>query len=262
MEAAMQQLSHDERMRHLQQLAYGAVASDAERAAAAAELEALRRLREVPGSSADAPPAGPRGGDASVPIPPSHAETVPGLHAADVGEASVRRFRWAIAVGTAALFLGVIVGWHLGSRTETLAAPAAAEQSIGLADGLLDMPVADTSVLSLFDRAPVAGDAPDGGAPDDQIAPGAYRLLLTRPDGVTVHAVRIDGGKNVCVTVAMLDGGTASSCTSEGRFPQRGLWVATDVQGIGPLAATLRVDGSASITPPGSAVPAMPIAIG
>jgi hypothetical protein len=259
----MQQLSHDERMRHLQQLAYGAVASDAERAAAAAELEALRRLREVPEASADVPPPGPRDGDASMPVPASQAETVPALHAADTGgEASVRRFRWAIAAGTAALFLGVTVGWQLGSRTETLAGPAAAEQSIGLADGRLDMPVADTSVLSLFDRAPVPADAPNGGPSDDQTAPGAYRLLLTRPDGVAVHAVRIDGGKNVCVTVAMLDGGTASSCTSEGRFPQRGLWVGTDVQGIGPLVATLHVDGSASITPPGSAVPAMPIATG
>lgn len=259
----MHELAHDERMRHLQRLAYGAVASDAERAAAAAELEALRRAREVPEASTDTPPRGPRGGGASTPFPQSHAETVPASHAADAGgEASVRRFRWAIAAGTAALFLGVTVGWQLGSRAETLAAPAAAEQSIGLADSLLDMPVADTSVLSLFDRAPVAGDAPDGGTADDQIAPGAYRLLLTRPDGVTVHAVRIDGGKNVCVTVAMLDGGTASSCTSEGRFPQRGLWVGTDVQGIGPLVATLRVDGSASITPPGSAVPAMPIATG
>lgn len=259
----MQQLSHDERMRHLQQLAYGAVASDAERAAAAAELEALRRLREVPESSADVPSAGPRRGDASSPIPQSRAETVPALHAADAGgEASVRRFRWAIAAGTAALFLGVTVGWQLGSRTETLAAPTAAEQSIGLTDGLLDMPVADTSVLSLFDRAPVAGDAPDGGTPDDQIAPGAYRLLLTRPDGVTVHAARIDGGKNVCVTLAMPQAGTSSSCTGEGRFPQRGLWVEFYVAGAGLLRATLHADGSASITPPGSAVPAMPIATG
>jgi hypothetical protein len=73
----MQQLSHDERMRHLQQLAYGAVASDAERAAAAAELEALRRLREVPEASADVTPPGPRDGDPSMAGPAAPAENQP-----------------------------------------------------------------------------------------------------------------------------------------------------------------------------------------
>jgi hypothetical protein len=259
----MQQLSHDERMRHLQQLAYGAVASDADRAAAAAELEALRREREVPESSEDVPPPGPRDGDASTASRPVTTTNAASLAQDGVDdEASVRRFRWAIAAGTAALFLGVTVGWQLGSRTETLGAPAAAEQSIGLADGRLDVPVADTSVLAVFDRPPTAADAPNVGTPDDRFAPDAFRLLLTRPDGVSVHAARVDGGKNVCVTLAMPQAGTSSSCTSEGRFPESGLWVEFYVEGTGLLRAILHADGSASITPPGSAVPARPIATG
>lgn len=255
----MQQLSHDERMRQLQQLAYGAVASDAERAAAAAELEALRRPREVPEASADVPTPGPMDAGASTAMHPATA-----AHAADTGggEASARRFRWAIAAGTAALFLGVAVGWQLGSRTETLATPATARQSIGLADDRLGVPVADTSVLSLFDRAPVPGDAPNVGAPDERVAPDAYRLLLTRPDGVAVHAARVDGGKNVCVTLAMPQAGTSSSCTSEGRFPESGLWVEFYIEGMGLLRGILHADGSASITAPDATVPVMPIATG
>lgn len=259
----MQQLSHDERMRHLQQLAYGAVASDAERAAAAAELETLRRERDVPEAPADVPPRGPMdGGGSTEPPPATVAHAASHVVESDDGEASARRFRWAIAAGTAALFLGVIVGWQLGSRTETLTAPAAAEQSIGLADGRLDVPVADTSVLAVFDRPPTAADAPNVGTADDRFAPDAFRLLLTRPDGVSVHAARVDGGKNVCVTLAMPQAGTSSSCTSEGRFPESGLWVEFYGQGAGLLRATLHADGSASITLPGSAVPAMPIATG
>jgi hypothetical protein len=251
----MQRLSHDERTRQLQQLAYGAVASDAERAAAAAELEALGREREAPDAPAGVPPGGTMETGASMPLPASHA--------ADTGGAtSARRFRWAIAAGTAALFLGVAVGWQLGSRTDMLAAPAAAEQSIGLADGRLGVPVADTSVLSLFDRPPVPSDAPNVGTPDDRFAPDAYRLLLTRPDGVALHAVRVDGGKNVCVTLAMPQAGTSSSCTSEGRFPDSGLWVEFYIQGMGLVRGILHADGSASISAPDSAVPVDPVAAG
>ena len=39
----MDEVARDDRMRRLQQIAYGAVASDAEREAARSELEALRR---------------------------------------------------------------------------------------------------------------------------------------------------------------------------------------------------------------------------
>src|SRR5918995_942585 len=144
----MQQLSHDERMRHLQQLAYGAVASDAERAAAAAELETLRRERDVPEAPADVPRRGPMEGGGSTGLQPA----------------------------------------------------------------------------------------------------------------TSAHAARVDGGKNVCVTLAMPEAGTSSSCTSEGRFPESGLWVEFYVEGAGLLRAPPHADGSASITLPGSAVPAMPIA--
>jgi len=256
----MQELAHDERMRRLQQLVYGAVASDAERAAAAAELEALRRERQAPAAPADARALTSTEAGASAAGPAPFAPSGP-AQLVDAA-ASARRFRWAIAAGTAALFLGVGVGWQLGSRTAT-PTTVSAEASVGILDGArLSVPVADTAVLAVFDRPATPADAPHGGTSDDRIAPEAFRLLLTRSDGVTVHAARVDGGKNVCVTVGLADGGTASSCSSDGRFPGAGLWVEVYVGGGSLLRGTLHADGTASITPSGYAVEVEPIANG
>ncbi|GAA4374398.1 hypothetical protein [Agromyces bauzanensis] len=54
----MDEPPHDERMRRLQRIAYGALESDAERAAALAELESLRREH----AAMDAPAASVVGG--------------------------------------------------------------------------------------------------------------------------------------------------------------------------------------------------------
>lgn len=254
----MQELAHDERMRRLQRIAYGAVASDAERAAAVAELEELRREGDAPEPAAAIPVDSAA---ATFPQPAPLSAPHPACIVAD--EASARRFRWAVAAGTAALFLGVGVGWQLGARSATPSAPTAAEQSVSSLEGSRPLvPVPDTSVLAVFDREPTAADVPNGGTPDDRIAPDAYRLLLTRSDGVAVHAARVDGGKNVCVTVAMPQAGTASSCTSEGMFPQDGLWVEFYIQGAGLLRGVLHVDGSASITPPDYVAGQQPVVSG
>jgi hypothetical protein len=260
----MPELAHDERVRHLQRLAYGGVASDADRAAAAAELEALRRERDAPAAPPDIPP--PAATDARTTAGPETDAVLnratPHPTIADHA-ASVRRFRWAIAAGTAALFLGLGAGWQLGARSATTSTPAAAEQSVSSLEGAgLMVPVPDTSVLAVFDRAPTPADVPNGGTPDDPIAPDDYRLLLTRPDGIAVHAARVDSDENVCVTVAMPEAGTASSCTTEGMFPQDGLWVEFYVQGAGLLRGVLHVDGSATITPPGYVAGEQPIVTG
>ena len=254
----MPELAHDERMRRLQRIVYGAVASDRERAAAAAELEALRRERDVLEPDA-AIPVDSAATAFPQPGPPSARYAA----AAADDAASARRFRWAIAAGTAALFLGVGVGWQLGARIATPSAPTAAEQSVSSLEGARAMvPVPDTFVLAVFDREPTAADVPNGGTSDDRIAPDAYRLLLTRSDGVAVHAARVEGGKNVCVTVAMPEAGTASSCTTQGMFPQEGLWVEFHVQGVGLLRGVLHVDGSATITPPDYVGGSLPIVNG
>jgi len=254
----MQELAHDERMRRLQRIAYGAVASDAERAAAVAELEELRREGDATEAAAEIPVDSAA---ATFPQPVPRPAPHPARNVDDA--ASARRFRWAIAAGTAALFLGVGVGWQLGARIATPSAPTAAEQSVSSLEGSRPMvPVPDTSVLAVFDREPTAADVPNGGTTDDRIAPDAYRLLLTRSDGVAVHAARVDGGKNVCVTVATPEAGTASSCTSEGMFPQEGLWVEFYVQGAGLLRGVLQVDGSATITPPGYVAGQQPVVTG
>src|SRR5690242_20438595 len=103
-------------MRRLQRTAYGAVASEAERTAALAELEAVRRelaRAAEPAERADA--AGP----ATIgPGPVAHVTTgaVAVAQAASVTPAA-RSLKWAIAVGAATLVVGVAVGWQAGART-------------------------------------------------------------------------------------------------------------------------------------------------
>ena len=114
--------AHDERMRRLQRIAYGAVASGTERAAALAELEALRRVHaasDAEGEPADAPPLTPlHPGSTSVAAAPSIA-SVAGAGAGASRDDAVKPLKWAIAVGTAALLVGVAVGWQVAARMTT-----------------------------------------------------------------------------------------------------------------------------------------------
>lgn len=253
----MDEPAHDDRLRRLQRIAYGAVASDAERAAAVAELDALRR------EAVEADAAAESGADAPVPVPVRERTPTGSMRAASEwiaasDAASVRRFRWAVAAGTAALLVGIAVGWSLGTRTapstpSALATSAAPPESNGFT-----VPIADTAVPRLFDAEPAPSDVPAVASLDPRIAPADYRLLLTRSDGVTLHVARVDG--DVCAVVAIPATSTASgACTHEGMFPEAGLWVEFFVQGdVGLIRGTIQPNGVAELTPAGYVPGPMP----
>ena len=249
----MDEPAHDERMRRLQRIAYGAVASDRERAAALAELEALRRERaasDADGEPADVPPFTlHHPGSTSATTAPTLASAAREERGASRGDA-VRPLKWAIAVGTTALLVGVAVGWQVAARMSTSEPSAAASIATMPAPDGLTVPVDQTSLPRLFEAGPGPADVPQSPPPDTRIAPDDYRLLVTRADGVALHVARQDGGAEVCAVLAIPGGFTMSSCTQDGRFPEGGLWVESFVEGdLGLIRGTIHTNGTAELTP-------------
>ena len=197
----MDQAADDERLRRLQRLAFGAVASDAERAAAIAELELIRLERAAGDAGRGRTDAG---GAPTVPASPdataAGSSSRPGIRAS--GTAATRRSRWALALGAAALIIGVAVAvggqvdWRISDSESSSVAVSAAP---GLdAPGI---PIGDTAVLRLYDAAASPADVLQGSYPRDSIAPTEYRLLLTRPDGVSLYIARLHGDAAICAVV-------------------------------------------------------------
>ncbi len=253
----MDELAHDERMRRLQRIAYGAVASDAERAAAVAKLDGMRREREgdagARAATAAAPPA-----ERAEPAPPTAGRNA---EIADRPPAATR-FTWAIAAGVTALVVGMAVGWQVGLRHHELDGHhllAVDSPDLNLAVGrMLPAPIEAAPAAKVFDRAPDATDVPVGLDREDLLT-DSYRLLSTRSDGVRIYAARTLDSANVCVVIALpsvatpsegvVAGGSASSCTHDGRFPGEGLTIGFSGQGRGAIRATWSIDGSVSVSP-------------
>ncbi|MGW4928923.1 hypothetical protein ACWEOH_07205 [Agromyces sp. NPDC004153] len=143
---------------------------------------------------------------------------------------------WAIAVLMAALVLGAIWGWTVSHSTPPDRDAAA-------------VPIAATAVLSAYDTAPTPADVPRDAYPRDPIAPTEYRLLRTRPDGVSLYVARLHGGSAVCAVLARPGRFTTSSCTHHGLFPVQGLEVVASVPGDGLVRGVIRPDGSAELSP-------------
>lgn len=268
---------HDERIRRLQRTAYGGVASDAERAEALAQLEALRREQAADEAAEDAAAV-----EAPVDDPSPVVERTPTgstratadwIAASDA--ASVRRFRWAVALGTAALLVGVAVGWQLGTRTDdasiTLEASAALPDLTLATTDSVPVPIASSAALGVFDREQSPADSPAAIMQDD-IDPATLRLLVTRPDGVAAYAALTHDGSNACVVIAFppredlpegaVAAGTGSTCTRDGTFPADGLTVDFSLEGRGAVHATWSPDGSASISSADARLPGTPVANG
>jgi hypothetical protein len=255
----MDELPRDERMRQLQRLAYGAVASAAERTAALAELEKLRREREA--SQADAAIEASAPGAPLEPVPTFTPALVVAEASEDGADASARRFRWAIAAGTAALLVGVAVGWQLGTTRSTpesipeSAATTMAPNVLITGAERIPVPVSGSAAIEVFDRPQVEGDIPPA-----ELVPNAahaldtssYRLLITRPDGVTLHAFRAENGVDVCMMVVVPDLGIGAACTTDGSFPGEGLTQELYLQGQGLMRTAWNADGSALISAPPS----------
>ena len=248
----MDQAADDERLRRLQRQAFGAVASDAERAAAIAELE-LIRLERAAGDAgrgrtdAGGAPTVPASSDATA----AGSSSRLGIRAS--GTAATRRPRWALALGAAALIIGVAVAvggqvdWRISDSESSSVAVSAAP---GLdAPGI---PIGDTAVLRLYDAAASPADVLQGAYPRDSIAPTEYRLLLTRPDGVSLYIARLHGDAAICAVVTRPGDFTASSCTHDGMFPEAGLWVEVFVDGdLGLIRGAIQPNGVAELSPAG-----------
>ncbi|WP_448808231.1 hypothetical protein [Agromyces bauzanensis] len=244
----MDRAAYEEQLSRLQRLAFGAVASDAERAAAVAELELIQRERaaaeaEREGADAAGPPTAP-----AVPRAPGvGSSTRPEGEAS--GTAAAKTLKWALVAGTAALLIGVAVGSQIGTR-------GAADESSNTVDSTAHelhaalMPIGDTAVPRLYEADPTPADVPQAAYPRDSIAPTDYRLLLTRPDGVSLRVARLHGGADVCAVVTLPSEFTASSCTHNGMFPEAGLRVAVSLPGDeGLVRGTIHPDGTAELTP-------------
>lgn len=143
---------------------------------------------------------------------------------------------WAIAVLMTALLVGALAGWS-------------ASQSVPPDDAAAAVPIADTAVLSLYETAASPADAPRDAYPRDPIAPTDYRLLRTRPDGVSLYIARLHGGSGVCAVISRPGRFTTSSCTHNGLFPVQGLEVEASVPGKGLVRGVIRPDGSAELSP-------------
>lgn len=247
----MDQAADDERLRRLQRLAFGAVASDADRAAAIAELELIRLERAAGDAGRGRTDAG---GAPTVPASPdataAGSSRRPGIRASGT---AARRLRWALALGAAALIVGVAVavGAQIGSRiSDSESSSVAVSAAPGLdAPGI---PIGDTAVLRLYDAAASPADVLQGAYPRDSIAPTEYRLLLTRPDGVSLYIARLHGDAAICAVVTRPGDFTASSCTHDGMFPEAGLWVEVFVEGdLGLIRGAIQPNGVAELSPAG-----------
>jgi hypothetical protein len=260
--------AHDERLRQLQRIAYGAVASSGERAAALSELDALRREQAAADAEAEAaawPPADPS---------PTTTEKTPTGSTRAVSEwiaasdaASVRRFRWAVAAGTAALLVGIAVGWQLGTRA-TASEPAAVGQPFGAAAsigaGTPDGPalkVLEAPAYRVFDRPAEPADTPpptaQEGWAEGWLDTSTLRLLATTADGVGIYGAKAmpgglsgaSGPDDVCLVIVR-GGGTGGSCTQQGVFRDGELWTEFFVEGDGLVRAEWHADGAVLVTVP------------
>ncbi|MFE5670186.1 hypothetical protein ACFQ58_01125 [Agromyces sp. NPDC056523] len=256
-------MSSTERVAELQRIAYGVGASDGERAAAADELEGLRRAA-VPVEVDDVHPRDPVAPGAAISGSPSadpDADPFDGVAGpgadADVPERSPSNtVRWAALAGAVALAVGFGAGWLFGAQSApTLDAPGAGQDGDVTFD-LIDpdtarVPVENAPALAVFERAQVPEDIPT--FLDPSIETASYRRLLTLPDGATVHAARAAGGTDFCVVVEHPDVGAGSACTGDGMFPPDGLWSEMSFDGDHSYRVTWPASGEVMVdtTPAG-----------
>ena len=226
----------EERVARLQRVAYGADATDAERAAAEAELAALREPDD-PGENAAGNVTARDGGAGSAPSASDAASA--SLVSADAPPGRPPRSgrRAVLAYSAAALVAGVAIGWGVGS---------AVVPSEGSAVGV---PVAETVAWEVFDRPATDGDLVQHPGPlvDIGTDDSTRRLLLTRSDGVRLIAARTSDGEDACLILALPVGRPATACTEDGLFPRDGLRAEISIQGVGVYLAGWSPDGQAEI---------------
>lgn len=225
------------RIRALQRIAFGADATEAERARAIAELDEFA-ARDADHDEAD--PSGSAGdhrdgSEASTAAEPTMIDAVPWRG---------RPLRWTVAAGVVGLLLGGALGWAAGQQFP--AKPASS--SVGASPSTEPpTPLEETGLLPLFDRLPPAEESAWVAAADDAIDPASVRLLATRVDGPAAYLARMKGGENVCFVLMLPAGPPRNKCTVDGLLPADGLSILYGAQGYGLSAARLTPTGTVSL---------------
>lgn len=260
-----------ERLAELQRRAYGAAGTDAERAAASAELARLRDAAAggaMPPDSAHDTAGGP-GSAGTAGTTRSDASTHAGLvEASAVAES--RAHRRLAAVGVAAALLGVLVGGLGGWQLAVQAAEAAAESAPrpGTVAALTDedelaalqwQPVEQTPASRTLEREPSADDAPGlWGTGANSWARGFIDVATVRRLAVVeellVYGARSTEHDELCLVLVFKEVGDVR-CTEHGVFPTQGVELATqfgDSSGAVSPAVEVRwmPDGSVRVMTP------------
>jgi hypothetical protein len=167
--------------------------------------------------------------------------------AAPVDDHANRRrvVRWAAVAGLVGISLGAALGWTAGQRVperSTSSPTLYAEWTP--APGV---PLGDTLLLPLFDRLPLADEAPRVAGLDDDIDESSVRLLAVRTDGPSAYFVRTVDGVDVCLVLVLPNGPFRRACTVNGIFPLDGLAVEYGARGYGLAVARLSSAGTVAL---------------
>lgn len=233
-------MSSTERVAELQRIVYGAGATDGERAAAAGELEALRRAAaagvEV-GEATARPSATPLGGPAATGGSPQ-ADIDPfdglgglGAVAEEAPRPASNPVRVAAIASVIALAIGFGAGWLFGAQSAAeLTVPGASpdeDVTFDLEPVQRPMQAAvpgEVTALEVFAQAQVPEDMPS--FVDPAFDPTSFRRLAVLPDGSSLHAARPGAGSSqVCIHFDVPEVGAMSTCDDEDRFLVGGLLV-------------------------------------
>jgi hypothetical protein len=225
------------RIRALQRIAFGADATEAERARAIAELDEFA-ARDADHDEAD--PSGSQGDHRDG----SEASTAAEPATIDAAPSRGRAVRWTVASGVVGLLLGGALGWAAGQQF-----PADPASSTVGASPSTDppTPLEETGLLPLFDRLPLAEESTRVAGADDAIDPASVRLLATRVDGPAAYLARMKDGENVCFVLMLPAGPPRSECTVDGLLPADGLSILYGAVGYGLSAAELDPSGTVSL---------------
>lgn len=240
------------RVRALQRIAYGADATDAERARAVAELDELAAHGDDRDEVGRAGGGGDRGdagvGEGESPGAGEGADESEGDAAGspsnDDASGRGRLVRWTAAAAGIGLLLGAALGWAAGQRVAMESAARSVDTSPTEAPG---MPLEETDLLPLFDRLPLAEESARVASVDEEIDPASVRLLATRVDGPAAFLTRTVDGENVCLVLLLPAGPSRIECTVDGLLPADGLSILYGAQGYGLAAARLATTGTVSL---------------
>lgn len=250
------------RIRSLQRIAYGADATEEERARAVAELVELavqaagrdgvqRGVVAGERTGATTPADDPDDPDApNAPDATDAEDGTQGLASADrepnddlPGRA--RLVRWTLAAGAVGLLLGAALGLAAGLRVPADSIfPSVVGPSPSAGPGTA---LERTDLIPLFDRLPLADESARVSEVDPTIDPASVRLLATRADGPSGYLTRTLDGENVCLVLMLPAGPSSLACTIDGVVPTDGLRVQYYARGYGLAVARLTASGTVTL---------------